>query len=160
MNATHFSISSTLQAGGRIWPGAVLGLACLLAVLTGCSPSLPQPADAEQAARTKITAESNGRIKLVQFKTATPQPEDESAPYRWRYEAQIEFTEDCLWHVDRVRKLIHVNFRTAPATNDQVAGQSVKKGDRWQVSGNLAIEKAKEGWESRSISLVKHKPAP
>ena len=141
-------------------PGAVVGLACLLAVLTGCSPSLPQPADAEQAARTKITAESEGRIKLVQFKTSTPKPQDESAPYRWHYEADIEFTEDCKWHLDRRRNLIHVNYRTAPSADEQVPGRLVKKGERWQVTGNIAIEKAADGWKSYSISLVKHKPLP
>ena len=155
MNSTFLRMTCD-SMGAR----ASLALALLMVIFTGCAPSAPQPADAEQAARTKITAESDGRIKVVQFKTVTPKPEDESEPYRWRYQAEIEFTEECKWHLDRVRGLIHVSFRTTPTTNDQVQGQLMKKGDRWQVSGNIAIAKAGDRWESRSISLVKHQPKP
>jgi hypothetical protein len=146
------------------WPGLFAGIFSLflLAGLTGCGGSKPKPADAEKAAKQRIAQESEGRIKVVSFKTTTPQPDGLGGEtYYWSYAAEIEFAEDCRWRLDRITESANVDFRTMPPEakpGEEASGRPMKQGQRRRVTGTVHLEKSKAGWQPALVSILTNHP--
>jgi hypothetical protein len=128
----------------------------MLSAVFGCSPSSPpSPADALNLLEKQIQSQSGGIIKLVSFsKTDGIAKEiDGTKCYEMKYNAEIEFTQDCYWGP--------MNY-TGTWTGDFFASdiaslpkkyeghaknmERVTKGKKIKLASSLDFQKTEKGW--------------
>ena len=68
-------------------------LALFIVLITGCSK--PAISDAQKIVEEKIKAESDGKIRLVNFKKTNGVPDGNT--FRMEYEVTVEFLQDGSW---------------------------------------------------------------
>jgi len=118
----------------------------------------PTVSDARQTLQQRIEQQAEGRIKLVSFKSnaspkAVPWDTDGRRKFLVTYEAEIEFTEPCVWETQYEEK--PGTFKTYKLnTLEPVPGRVFRvpaKGERFTLQGQIALQGTGEGWEATSF---------
>jgi len=132
--------------------------------MSGCS-SKPSDGDGKQAIQNQINQDSQGRIKLVEFRKTNGQLAEVNAVkvYSLEFEAEIEFTGDCKWITGLGGS--EMGFRTSQlpnkslgalaqfAADDGMPGTIVKQGQQVKISGVIRFEKKENGWSVDGIDI-------
>jgi|CXWL01.1.fsa_nt_gi hypothetical protein len=146
-------------------PLSIVFTVCLLLAI-GCSWRPPSDDETKNAFTTKIEKESEGRIKLIEFRKTAGQIKDTAGVkvYHLEYEFTIEFTADCKWlHQETLGLSFRTNLPPAADAQAQLSdpsapvnqGEMVLKRDRRKCSGGLDLEQTEKGWSIGTTS-----PAP
>jgi len=116
--------------------------------LPGCSGSKPSEKEAKKVILDKIAKKAEGRIKLVSFCKTNGQESNMFGvrAYAFEYEAEIEFTEDCIW--TGTSAFGGPSFATLKSTDRWLAVLSnrVEKGHREKIKGEINFEMTEKGW--------------
>lgn len=143
-----------------------LPLVAFLAFLGGLIlNAAPTEGDYRKVLADKITAEAEGRLKLVAFKTTNAVEKTVGdVPVRSTdYEAELEFLEDTKWNVHpgiqfqdfRTWKMVHssgAKFDTAKFNDDLThPGQDFIRGSRARIQGTIASAKLEGKWSAPEV---------
>ena len=142
---------------------AILGLSFVVVVVQGgCSRSVPSERDGERVIRDRILRQSEGRIRLLNFKKTNGQDRNFLGVqlYSMEYEVEFEFTESCKWVTGFAGE--QTGYRTARPVADhptggwdwdkwnddmQNPGDPVQKGQRKRLRGEMVFQKTERGWK-------------
>jgi len=122
-------------------------------VCVGCS-SKPSLSAGEQALRSRIETESEGRLKLAKFKKTGDEAGGGLDSYCWAFEGELEVLQDCVWLFDSVTGTLPVDFRTAGG-GEQAEGRALQRGQRYSLIGAVYIDKEGKGWKAGHIAMRK-----
>jgi hypothetical protein len=151
----EFGLHSALGMKPRPLHNPIL-IAALLICIFGCSAKskAPKPTDAEAALRARITQESAGRFGLTRFEKIQDMG-TAGGDIRWAFQAEVECVEDGIWLFDDSSGTIPIDFRTTNGVNG-IAGRPIRKGQSFQIVGNLQMGKAKQGWQVTHVGMNRY----
>ena len=146
------------------------------AVLSGCSGS-PSASTGTQAIEDLIKKDSEGRIRLVQFRKTNGQLAEVMGmkAYILEYEAEVEFLEACKWNIRTFAGAImddQASFRTTKSTKragNELAkftelvtnpGTEVSKGQKFKLVGAIQFEQKEKGWWVDGVKVTSITPLP
>ena len=145
---------------------------CIVAsilVSAGCS-SRPSDDNGKQAIQERINKESQGRIRLNEFRKTNGVAGELAGMkvYKMEFEARIEFTSVCKW-LTGGPLITSIGFATTPAIvggnslgqflEDTVnAGQIVAQGQEVIISGEIHFVKKENGWAPETHNLRQANP--
>jgi hypothetical protein len=115
-----------------------------LSLLAGCSFKSSE-ADARKRVEQEIQQNSNGFIKLIDFRKTNGKDVEFAGVkvYEMEWVANLEFTGDCMWNTS--------NFHTIPPLEGinllfHQDKKKAQKGQRVDLSGSTTFEKTEKGW--------------
>lgn len=116
----------------------------ILFLLASCS-SKPSESEVRQKIEQKISRNSNGLVKLVDFRKINGIEREFGGvrTYEMEWSAELEFVADCLWDSSTFKAI------PPPQGLDAYLHLNMKKaawGDRVKISGSTTLEKAENGW--------------
>src|ERR1035441_2985112 len=146
----------------------------ICAVFSGCSGS-PSVSEGSQAVEDRIKGQSEGRIRLVQFRKTNGQLAEVMGVkvYTLEYETEIEFLEACKWNIITFAGAImddELSFRTTKAPDKPLSelaqlaesatnpGTDVSKGQRFKIVGAIRFEKKEKGWWVGGVKVASITP--
>src|ERR1035441_220687 len=142
----------------------------ICAVFSGCSGS-PSVSEGSQAVEDRIKGQSEGRIRLVQFRKTNGQLAEVMGVkvYTLEYETEIEFLEACKWNIITFAGAImddELSFRTTKSPDKPLSelaqlaesatnpGTAVSKGQRFRLVGAIRFEKKEKGWWVAGVKVT------
>lgn len=142
----------------------------LCSALAGCSRP-PSAGVGQQAIEDRVKRDSEGCIKLVQFRKTNGQSAEINGVkiYTLDYETEIEFLEACKWNIPIFAGTImntEASFRTTKSSDKTLGaaaqlmeasmnpGTEVSKGQRVKLIGAIRFEKKEKGWWIDSVKVT------
>lgn len=132
----------------------------VMVMATSACSDIPSVADGRKALEEKVKKDSDGLIRLGEFKKTNAVERELLGKrlYQMEYSAKIEFTQDLMWSGPGPFGW-NGNFHATPGrprnTLDSfhpsfIGRTAVKKGETADVSGTVVLEKAEKGWRAFS----------
>jgi hypothetical protein len=128
-----------------------------LLLVIGCSPaSGPSTSEAKRALENHIQAESEGLIKLLDFRKIDGQAREIRGAqcYHLEFEVQIEFAQDCTYPGGGPSFTPFFAMKPRQPAFPQDARYLRRKGQRQQIKGSIELERTENGWRAWKPSFL------